>query len=173
MAKPTPKQKITPLDELKPDAPKPRLNRKQIVERFQEICDAMQCGENLRSISILLNFDYGTFLNAVDESEERIKLYARARERMMEYWSDEIDQIAADGTHDTITISKNGQEYEVCNHEWIARSRLMVDTRKWLMSKLSPRKYGDKIEQTHKGEVTTNVYVWGEDPAKAKPPQQP
>ncbi|MBT8043576.1 MAG: hypothetical protein KJO79_01395 [Verrucomicrobiae bacterium] len=32
------------------------------------------------------------------------------------------------------------------NHENIQRSRLRVDTRKWMTSKMKPKKYGDKLE---------------------------
>lgn len=31
------------------------------------------------------------------------------------------------------------------------RDRLRVDTRKWLASKLKPKKYGDKVDLTHSG----------------------
>jgi hypothetical protein len=33
----------------------------------------------------------------------------------------------------------------------VDRSRLMVDTRKWLLSKMFPKKYGDKIDATLSG----------------------
>jgi hypothetical protein len=39
----------------------------------------------------------------------------------------------------------------------IQRSRLKVDTRKWLMSKKIAKKYGDKQTTVHEGEVTTNI----------------
>ena len=32
------------------------------------------------------------------------------------------------------------------NNEAVQRSRLRVDARKWLMSKLMPKKYGEKLE---------------------------
>ena len=41
----------------------------------------------------------------------------------------------------------DGEGNERTNHEAIQRSRLKVDTRKWAMSKLAPKKYGDKITQ--------------------------
>ena len=34
---------------------------------------------------------------------------------------------------------------KVANSEWINRSRLRVDTRKWLAGKLCPRLYGDNV----------------------------
>src|SRR5262249_54063811 len=36
-------------------------------------------------------------------------------------------------------------------HENIQRSRLRVDTMKWMASKLAPRKYGDRVEHDVKG----------------------
>lgn len=33
----------------------------------------------------------------------------------------------------------------------VARNRLRVDARKWLASKMAPKKYGDKIEAVHTG----------------------
>ena len=33
----------------------------------------------------------------------------------------------------------------------VARSRLRIDARKWLASKLAPKKYGDKIDATPSG----------------------
>ena len=41
-------------------------------------------------------------------------------------------------------IDKDGNE--VVNHNVIQRDRLRVDTRKWYLSKLNPKKYSDKIQ---------------------------
>ncbi len=38
------------------------------------------------------------------------------------------------------------------NGEHIQRSRARVETRKWLMSKRAPKRYGDKVEQTVVGD---------------------
>ena len=37
------------------------------------------------------------------------------------------------------------------NPEVVARARLRVDSRKWILSKLVPKKYGDKVDLTHAG----------------------
>jgi hypothetical protein len=50
-------------------------------------------------------------------------------------------KISDDGRND-YTETEDG---EVPNHEHIQRSRLRVDSRKWLASKLVPKKYGDKV----------------------------
>jgi hypothetical protein len=50
-------------------------------------------------------------------------------------------------------VTAQGREYEAVDHENIQRSKLKVHTRQWLMSKLAPRKYGDRIEHEHSGQV--------------------
>lgn len=85
------------------------------------------------------------------ESKEFAEQYARAREAQMESMADEILAIADDSTNDTMTIKRGDLETEVADNEWINRSRLRVDTRKWLMGKLAPKKYGEKIQSEHTG----------------------
>ncbi len=65
--------------------------------------------------------------------------------------SEDILDIADDGSNDLMTIQKGNTEYEIENKEVTNRSRLRVDTRKWLMSKMKPKKYGDKIDHTTNG----------------------
>jgi hypothetical protein len=73
--------------------------------------------------------------------------YARAREHQMNAWSDEVLDISDDGSGDLITRARaDGSDEEVVDHENIARSRLRVDTRKFLMARLAPKVYGDKVE---------------------------
>lgn len=67
--------------------------------------------------------------------------------------AEEILAIADDSRADTeIRYDAQGESYEAPNSEWLQRSRLRVDTRKWLMSKLAPKKYGDKVDVTTGGE---------------------
>lgn len=81
--------------------------------------------------------------------------YARAREEQADLLADEIIAIADDGNKDTkIIIGKNGELIEVENTEWTKRSQLRIDARKWIASKLKPKKYGDKIQTEHSGEMT-------------------
>ncbi len=65
--------------------------------------------------------------------------YARAKSLQIEALVDEIIEIADDATQDVII---NEQGNKICNAEFIARSRLRIDTRKWLASKLAPKIYG-------------------------------
>jgi hypothetical protein len=65
--------------------------------------------------------------------------YAQAKISQIETLVEEILEIADDSSCDTII---NEQGNTVCNSEFIARSRLRIDTRKWLASKLVPKLYG-------------------------------
>jgi hypothetical protein len=66
---------------------------------------------------------------------------ARARESGHDAIAMEALAIADETTHDTHK-GKDGQE--IANSEWIARSRLRVDTRLKLLAKWDPKRYGDK-----------------------------
>jgi hypothetical protein len=66
----------------------------------------------------------------------------------MEAWADEIVDICDDASNDWMERN-NGDDKEsswVLNGEHVQRSRLRIDTRKWLLSKLKPEKYGDKLQ---------------------------
>lgn len=102
--------------------------------------------------------DVTTFYRWIDNDEEKYKQYMRACENRADAIFDEIIDIADDRSGD-IKITKDGEE--VIDNEFIARSRLRIDARKWIASKLNPKKYGDKIQQEHSGEVTTNVISLG------------
>ncbi len=85
---------------------------------------------------------YLALANDADFSER----YARAREAQLVRWEDELLEIADDGTNDWMQRQVGEEVVEVVNHENIQRARLRADTRKWLMSKRMPQRYGDRLE---------------------------
>lgn len=66
--------------------------------------------------------------------------YAAAKAVGMDQIADEILAIADDSSRDTIRTESG----ERPDNEWIARSKLRVDSRKWLLAKLAPKKYGER-----------------------------
>jgi terminase small subunit-like protein len=82
------------------------------------------------------------------EREDFSDMYARAREERADLLFERIAAIAEDATGDYV---KKEDGTWVVDHENIQRSRLRVDTMKWMASKLAPRKYGDRVEHDHKG----------------------
>lgn len=77
--------------------------------------------------------------------------YAQAKVQQIDTLVDEIIDIADDSTQDEII---NDQGVRVCNSEFIARSKLRIDTRKWLASKLLPKQYGEAAKQETKDDMT-------------------
>lgn len=67
---------------------------------------------------------------------------AAARERAAAIFEETLE--IADESAGDIQVDAEGRER--VNWENVQRSKLRVDTRKWFLSKLMPRKYGDKIE---------------------------
>ncbi len=61
--------------------------------------------------------------------------YERAKEDQADYFVEDILQIADAAKPETVQVD-----------------RLKVDTRKWAASKFKPKKYGDKVESTFKGD---------------------
>ena len=88
--------------------------------------------------------------------------YTRAMEARAEGMADEMLDIADFGVNDT--YEKDG--IELTNHDVIARSRLRVDTRRWLLGKLAPKKYGDKVTQEHTGAGGGPIQTQTIDPSK-------
>lgn len=75
--------------------------------------------------------------------------YARARDIGLDAMADEILEISDDGTNDWMEKEgRDGTTHYVVNGEAMGRSRLRVDTRKWLLSKIAPKRYGDSLTLT-------------------------
>jgi hypothetical protein len=105
---------------------KPRPFDQEIAD---EVCDRITDGESLRKITLDEHMPSPvTIYKWLNENADFVKQYARAREEQAETLADEIVEIA-DGQGENADPQ---------------RDRLRVDARKWVASKLKPKKYGDK-----------------------------
>ncbi len=131
----------------------------QIEDIFKEIIERVEIGEPIRTV--LKDDDMPssrTFYKWLDEDEEKVKQYARACEVRADVIFEEILTIADKQGEDIIIVDGK----EVTNHNVVSRNRLQVDARKWVLSKMQPKKYGDKIDHTTDGEkIQTNVINLG------------
>lgn len=129
----------------KPIGPKPYAFTPELAA---EICRRMSEGESLSQVCRDPSMPYRrTVREWRKEHPEFATLYAHAREELYEHWASEITEISDDGTNDWIERElRGGRVVTVPDYEHIARSRLRVDSRKWMLSKLLPRQYGDKLE---------------------------
>lgn len=102
---------------------------------------------SMKSICTMLEIPVGTALAWLNKQKSFQEKYARAKEMQADLLAEEILDIADDGSNDFMTVVKGDLEYEVENKEWVNRSRLRIDSRKWIASKLKPKKYGDRMTQ--------------------------
>lgn len=108
------------------------------------ICGEIASGRSLRSVCQDEGMPTATSVfRWLAKHEAFSEQYARAMEARTNALAEEIIDIADEGARDTY-IDDNGNERT--NNDVIARSRLRVDTRKWLMSKMAPKKYGEKLD---------------------------
>jgi hypothetical protein len=111
------------------------------------ICERLGLGESLREICRDEAMpDKSTVMRWLARHQEFRDQYACAREAQADYYAEEIIEIADDGSNDWMERKRGEETIEVENHEVIGRSRLRVDTRKWLMARMAPKKYGDKLD---------------------------
>lgn len=106
-----------------------------------------------------------------EQSAEFRSQYAQARLDQYYFWADQIVDISDDGVNDTYLDDKGNVRTD---HDVIHRSKLRVESRKWLLSKRLPAEFGDQVSASdQKVEPKTLVFKRGETrkskrPAKVK-----
>lgn len=114
------------------------------------ICMRLMEGESMRTICKDDDMPCQTTVYKwLNDNEAFAKQYARARDVQADTLADEILQISDDGANDTYLDDEGNPRTD---HDVVARSRLRVDSRKWLAGKLAPKRYGDRVTQEHTGE---------------------
>ena len=120
---------------------------------FEYVCQEIEKGRALRNVLKDENMpSTSTFYQWLDNDEVKAKQYARATEVRADIIFDDILAIADENTNDT-SINENG--IEVVNNDVIQRSRLRIDARKSVLSKLNPKKFGDKT--IHSGDEDNQI----------------
>ncbi|MDA8115007.1 MAG: hypothetical protein M0Z43_09825 [Acidithiobacillus sp.] len=108
-------------------------------ERGEIILALIMEGKSLVEITKLEDMPpYRTVCEWLARNQEFSQNYARARDIQADYYFDEIKTIA-----DTPCVEPHDVGWQ----------KNRIDARKWMASKLLPKKYGDKIETEHSGSV--------------------
>jgi hypothetical protein len=129
-------------------------------ELADKVCEKIAQGYSMRTVCAPNDMpSISTLFKWIREKPEFSQQYARATEERTEAMAEDILDIADDGSNDLMTIQKGDNSYEIENKEVTNRSRLRVDTRKWLMAKMKPKKYGEKLDLTSDGKaLPTPIY---------------
>ena len=120
----------------KPEKPtKPERDKNAIC---QAVLQGMRDGLSAFKACQEAKVPQSTFNRWVDADAKLAEDYAHAREDLIERMANEVLELS----DEDVGLQLDGKR------DWAAvqKHKLQVDTRKWLLSKLAPKKYGDKIE---------------------------
>lgn len=133
---------------------------KYTKEMGEEICARMANGETLHNICKSLDISRLTVYRwATQQTHPFFNMYARARDMQADTMADEIIDIADDPQYDWAERTVGRGIVVLADHEHIHRSQLRVDARKWIASKLKPKKYGERITQEIETRETKTIEV--------------
>jgi hypothetical protein len=145
--------KVKPESSKAPPKKTPKKNgrpSKYTDKLADKICQMIAQGQSVRSICAKKDMiSMQTFFRWLRENDKFREQYARACEERSYVHAEDIIEIADNATNDYME-KLEGDGY-IFNSENVQRSRLRIDTRKWLMSKLNPKVYGDKLDMTTNG----------------------
>jgi hypothetical protein len=120
---------------------RPNARRIRSPANAERICELIEEGKSLPQIAAELGCRFSAITNWVSDDAKNGGLeiavrYARAMDARCEWMAEELLRIADDrsfaGRPDANAL--------------VTQQRLAVDTRKWLLSKMMPRKYGERVE---------------------------
>jgi len=133
---------------------------KQKTKLVNTICKEVAGGRSLRSVLRDENMPSNpTFSKWMKDSKQRLLQYTCAREDRADFIFEQILDISDSQEGDMITL-EDGRE--VVNHDVIQRARLRVDSRKWMLGKMQPAKYGERLDvQSSDGSMSPNTGLEG------------
>lgn len=112
--------------------------------QIKSILEDLQEGSSLRKACSEADASATLFLRLVDEDQSLQEQYAHARKVGYSMRADELEAVAAD-----LSIPAD-------------HKRIMVDTRKWMLSKMLPKIYGDRLNLEHSGKVSADTMTEAE-----------
>lgn len=141
----------------------PSRNRGRPTKYTKELGDAICLrlaeGESLRSVCADSDMpSVRTVMRWLTDGrhEEFCQQHARAREARAELEFDNMIEIADNGSAD---VREDGEGNKYVDHGVVQRDRLRVDTRKWILARTAPKRYGDKQQVEHQGGMSVAIYM--------------
>lgn len=120
-------------------------------EMALKVCEELAQGKSMRTVTKMEGMPAMSTLWRWMRAHEDFRLqYVKAKQEAADALAEEILDIA-DYTAEDYVENKKGDL--VLNREAVERAKLRVDARKWLMSKMKPKVFGDKIDVTSDNKV--------------------
>lgn len=123
----------------------------------EEVCQLVSEGESLGAALQEAGLGYRTWMEWHGTDPETRRRYAAARDRRAELVFEQLLTIADTPEPGTKTVEKvmddGTSRTETTTGDMIEHRRLKCDVRKWVLSRMDPRKYGERVEVEHSGSV--------------------
>ena len=129
-------------------------SKEQKEEILNNIFNMIESGKSLRFALSQIPLSSSTFFIWIEEDPEKSKHYAYVIDIRTELKFESIEQ---DYSEEPQRDAETGR----IDSAWVQLQRLKIDAKKWELSKLNPKKYGDKIQQEHSGELKTTIISLG------------
>ena len=124
---------------------KKTYNKDQKEAILNSIFEDISKGMSLRKSCKNSGIPRITFYDWIDKEQRFADRYTRAKEQGIEARFESIEE-------DYNEEPQRDPETGKIDSAWVQLQRLKIDSKKWELSKLAPKKYGDKIDVTSKGE---------------------
>lgn len=138
-------------------------------ELADTICARLAEGESLRSVC---RDDAMPAMSSIfkwmREHPEFSNQYARAKEESADAMAEDVLEIADNEVEqplivDGLPMQVDGKLVMVKDNVSVQHAKLRVDTRKWLMSKMKPKKYGERVAVAGDETSPLQVIIKGKD----------
>lgn len=115
---------------------KPGSDERTKIARM--VFEGMRDGLSAYKSCVAAGVPQSTFSRWMDDDADLAEEYARAREDLIDRMANEVMELS----DSDVGLLPDGKK------DWAAvqKHKLQVDTRKWLLSKLAPKKFGEKLE---------------------------
>ncbi len=119
----------------------------------QKICELIVQGRSLQSIARMDDMPcLATLCNWLNGNQAFLDQYEKARVAQADTLADQIMDLAdQEPERHPVTGAIDGAAVQL--------QKLRIDARKWVAAKLKPKKYGDRVETTVKGDADNPLHV--------------
>jgi transposase-like protein len=133
---------------------RPRLYSPELAD---QICAAIATSTlGLSAIAKECGISPETIYSWLRTNPEFSERYARCKDEQLQILADQILELAdTDRVCKKVTVKTVGEleTREVTTFDPVERTKIQIDARKWLLSKLAPKRYGDRVGLEHSGKV--------------------
>ena len=119
------------------------------VAKLDRVLDRMSEGETIVAACRAEGVPRRTFYDRVRADKDLEARKAQAEGEGIDALADRLMETAVDGSKDKVE--------GLVDVDHIARARLKAETLRWFLSKLAPRRYGDKLGVEHSGGLALQV----------------